>query len=226
MKTILAVCIMMAVLAGAGYYGLPLLIERETTTLQTGMLELQKRIGAIELNIKEEKDAREKAQLPPDADVTSIINGLNDASQKISSLDAAYQESSGKTEEAFKQMKTATDESFREQSEAIAVLRSDIQSQVQKLMLDKAITDIRAHILKVKVELASKNVGSAKAEMDRIVETLKNAGEYAGQEKDSALNEMMEAMKKIKTEVDQDLPVAVNRIDLLWHELSTLRVND
>lgn len=38
--------------------------------------------------------------------------------------------------------------------------------------------------------------------------------------------ELMEAMKKMKTEVDQDLPVAVNRIDLLWHELSKLRGND
>jgi hypothetical protein len=165
-------------------------------------------------------------QLPPDADVTSIIKGLNDVSVKISAVDTAFQESAGKTEESFNQMKTATDEAFRENSDAIAALRADVQSEVQKLMLDKAITDIRAHILKVKVELAAQNVGSAKTEMDRIIETLKHAGEFTGKEKESALNELMDAAKKIKAEVDQDLPVAVNRIDLLWHELGKLRGKD
>ncbi len=226
MKIILAVCIMTAALAGAGYYGLPLLIERETMTLQTEMLEVQERVGTVERYMQDEKEAREKAQFPPDADVTSIIKGLNDVSVKIGAMDTAFQESVGKTEESFNQMKTATDEAFRENSDAIAALRADIEAEVQKLMLDKAITDIRTHILKVKVELAAQNVGSAKTEMDRIIETLKHAGEFTGEEKEGVLKELMDSIKKIRTEVDQDLPVAVNRIDLLWHELNTLRGKD
>lgn len=226
MKTILAVGIMLAFLAGAGYYGLPLLIERETATLRSDILQLQERVGAVEGYIQEEKDVRAKAQLPPDADVTSIINGLNDASRKLSALEASFQENMGKTEQTFAQMGTATSESFKEESEAIAALKSDVQSRIQKLMLDAAVTAVRTHILKVKVELASQNIGSAKTELDRIVAMLKLAGEYAGEAKESTLKEMTESVQKIKTEVDQDMPVAVNRIDLLWHELSTVHETD
>jgi hypothetical protein len=89
-------------------------------------------------------------------------------------------------------------------------------------MFETSVATARAHTLKIKIDLVSKNVGSARSELELIEKALDKSKDSASDEDKSVIDELQGTLKKIRSEVDTDLPVALNRIDLLWHELSKL----
>jgi molecular chaperone GrpE (heat shock protein) len=89
-------------------------------------------------------------------------------------------------------------------------------------MFDAKMANIRGYIAKARTDLQSKNIATAKTELeliDQVFETLKAS---ATDENKKIIEGLQSTLKKAKTEIDTDLPSAINRIDLLWHEMSKL----
>lgn len=76
--------------------------------------------------------------------------------------------------------------------------------------------------MKVQIELKSKNIGTAKAEIDLINEIFEKTKPSSSEDQKKAIEELQGALKKAKDEMDINLPAAINRVDLLWHEMGKL----
>jgi chromosome segregation ATPase len=200
MKTVLIVIILIAALGVGGYWGLPILIEKETLGLKSEVIDLKKRLQNVEEFIKKEEEARKAGQLPSDTDVQKIIHTVNSILSKITSME----------------------EKLKNQSETINKSNKDYQSKIQKMMFDAAMANVRGHLLKVQVELKSRNIGTAKNEIDLINERFERAKTSASDEQKKAIDELQAGLKKAKEEMDTNLAAAINRIDLLWHEMGKL----
>lgn len=215
MKTLLVIILLIVVLAGAGYFGLPFLIDKETATLKTDIQDLKQKIQKIE----EESKA---APLPPDADVQKIIKTVNAVSQKVSSLEDTVKKDLSAADEQIKNQKATTEESFKKQAETIDKINKDMEVKMRKNMFNTLLASIRGHVLKVKVDLVARNIGTAKTELDIISEALEKAKTSATDENKEIIEELQKILKKARAEVDADLPAAINRIDLLWYEMNKL----
>lgn len=76
--------------------------------------------------------------------------------------------------------------------------------------------------MKVQIELKSKNIGTAKAEIDLINEIFEKTKPSSSEDQKKAIEELQGALKKAKDEMDINLPASINRVDLLWHEMGKL----
>ena len=79
---------------------------------------------------------------------------------------------------------------------------------------------IRGNVLKVKLELVAKNVGTARNDLELISGTFEKAKTLATEENRKVIDELQGILKKARGDIDTDLPSAINRIDLLWNEMS------
>jgi Ni,Fe-hydrogenase I large subunit len=233
MKKVLVVILLIGVFIVAGYFGLPLLIDRETAELKADVQDLKMRLQKIE----EESKA---VPLKPDADVQKVIKTVNAIYHKVNSLEDSFkkgvsatveaikkqgkvnEEALKKQAEALEKQKTATEEALKKQAETIDKLNKEIEAKIQKIMFDAAMATIRGHILKARVELVAKNVGTARSELDLVDELFSKAAVTASDENKKAIKELQVSLKKAKADIDIDLPSAIIRIDLLWHEMSKL----
>jgi uncharacterized protein YoxC len=233
MKTLLVILLLVAVMTGAGYFGLPILIEKETAGLRADVQDLKQRLQKMEEEAK-------VAPLKPDADVQKVIKTVNAIYHKVSSLENSFnkgmsqmdeaikrqskaiEETAKKQAEALEKQKAATEEAFKKQAEIIEKINKETQAKIQKIMFDATMATIRGHILKARVELVAKNVGNARAELDLINELFKEAKTSASDKDKVGIDELQASLKKARAEIDTDLPSALNRIDLLWHEMSKL----
>lgn len=162
------------------------------------------------------------ALLQPDADAQKIIKAVNALSSKLTYLENSFSKGMASTDEAMKRQKAATEETFKKQSEAIDKLNKETQAKLQKIMLDAKMANIRGHIAKARTDLLAKNIATAKTELeliDVVFETLKTS---TSDENKKTIEELQSTLKKARTEIDTDLPAAINRVDLLWHEMSKL----
>jgi hypothetical protein len=211
MKNILLIILLIAVLVLLGYFGLPFLIEKQTASLRSDVLSLRQKVQKME----EESGA----PLPADADAGKIIRAVNALSYKAASLEESFNKNMSAANETLKKQKTATEEALKEQSEAIDNNRKEILAQLQKIRFAEAIEDIRGRILKVKLDIVSRNIGTAKNEMGLIDETLGSMKASSSDEDKKTIEDFQKILKKARTEIDVDLPSATSRIDLLWHEM-------
>jgi hypothetical protein len=211
MKNILLIILLIAMLVLLGYFGLPFLIEKQTASLRSDVLSLRQKVQKME----EESGA----PLPADADAGKIIRAVNALSYKAASLEESFNKNMSAANETLKKQKTATEEALKEQSEAIDNNRKEILAQLQKIRFAEAIEDIRGRILKVKLDIVSRNIGTAKNEMGLIDETLGSMKASAPDEDKKTIEDFQKILKKARTEIDVDLPSATSRIDLLWHEM-------
>ncbi len=139
---------------------------------------------------------------------------MNVISSKVISLENSFKKGISVTDEIIKKQKTTTEDALRKQAEAIDKINKETQAKVQRIMFDAVMVNIRGHILKVRVDILSKNIGTVRNELDLLNEGFEKAKTLASNEN-----------KKAKTEIDTDLPAAINRIDLLWHEMGKLLRN-
>lgn len=114
------------------------------------------------------------------------------------------------------------EEKLKNQSKTIDKSNKDYQSKIQKMMFDAAMVNVRGHLLKVQVELKSRNIGTAKNEIDLINKRFERAKTSASDEQRKAIDELRAGLKKAKEEMDTNLAAAINRNDLLWHEMGKL----
>lgn len=219
MKTVLVILVLIVAIAAGGYFGLPILIQKETAGIQSGVDDTKQRLLKIEEYMKKEEEARKAGQLPPDADLQRIIKTANDTLSKMTSLETSYQKEVASLQEAIKKQGLTTEEVLKKQSEILDKSNKEIRSGLQRIGFNLAMTTIRGNLLKVQIELKSKNIGMAKSELDLINDIMHNATASVSEEQKKAIQEFQGALKKAKDEMDANLPAAINRVDLLWHEI-------
>lgn len=222
MKTILAVICSIVVIVVVGFFSLPILIEKKTSTLRSEVQVLKERQQKIEEFIKSEKNARKNTQLPSDADVHKIIKTVNAVSSKLTFLEDSLKKNISGIDDATKKQKAVTDEAFKRQAEAIDKINKNVETMSRRIMFRTLMASIREHVLKVKIDLLAKNIGTAKSELELLSEAFEKARASTADENKKAIEELQGLLKKVREEVDTDLPSATNRIDLLWYELGKL----
>jgi dGTP triphosphohydrolase len=211
MKNVLLIIFLIAALGLLGYFGLPFLMEKETAGLKADVLSLRQKVQKME--------EESRAPLPPSADAGKIIKAVNAISHKVSSLEESFDKNMFSTHDSLKKQRVESEEALKKQAESIDNNKKEILGQLQKIRFAGAIEDIKGRILKVKLDLVSKNIGTAKNEMALIDETLGSMKASASDEDKKAIEDFQKILKKAMTEIDVDLPSATGRIDLLWHEM-------
>jgi len=222
MKTVLVVILLIAVAAGAAYYGLPVLIERETGPLKIELQEVKTRVQKIEDMIKGEEEKRKEARLQPDAARQDVIDMVNALSGKVNTLEESVQKGLAAKEELLKKESAETGEVLAKQEKTIKEVSRETESQIEQIKFDASMANIRSHILKLRMDLANRNIGTAKTEIDLINDLLGKTTASASDENRKAVEELQSMLAKARSEIDSDLPAAINRIDLLWYEMGKL----
>jgi hypothetical protein len=215
MKTVILILLLVLVLIGAGYFGLPILIEKETAGLKAEVQDIKQRLQKIE-------EFTKIAPLQPDADFQKVIYTVNALYAKVVSLEDSFKRSTSAIDETIKKQNAAHEEALRKQAETMEKMTKDTQSKIQEIMFDATMASIRGHILKARVEISAKNVGTARSELDLINDLLNGAKSSASGKNKEIIEELQGSLKKARAEIDTDLPAALNKIDLLWYEMSRL----
>jgi hypothetical protein len=215
MKTVILILLLVLVLIGAGYFGLPILIEKETAGLKAEVQDIKQRLQKIE-------EFTKIAPLQPDADFQKVIYTVNALYAKVVSLEDSFKRSTSAIDETIKKQNAAHEETLRKQAETMEKMTKDTQSKIQEIMFDATMASIRGHILKARVEISAKNVGTARSELDLINDLLNGAKSSASGKNKEIIEELQGSLKKARAEIDTDLPAALNKIDLLWYEMSRL----
>jgi predicted nucleic acid-binding Zn-ribbon protein len=215
MKTVFIILLLAVVCIVAGYFGLPLLIEKETSGLKTEVQDIKQRLQKIE-------EFTKISPLQPDADLQKVIQTINALHAKVVSLEDSFKKSTSAIDETIKKHNTSNEEVFRKQAETIDKMTKETQSKIKEIMFDATMASIRGHILKARVEISAKNVGTARSELDLINDLLNSAKSSASGKNKEIIEELQGSLKKARAEIDTDLPAALNKIDLLWYEMSRL----
>jgi len=215
MKTVLVAIILIAVVLSAGYFGLPVLIEKKTAGLSSDVQALKQKLEKID-------EESRIAPLPPTSDTQKITKVVNSLSSKVTALEDSFKKTMSVTDETIKKQKTATEEASKKQIEAIDRITKDTEAKIHRSMFYALIATIRGNVLKVKLELVAKNVGTARNDLELISGTFEKAKTLATEENRKVIDELQGILKKAKGDIDTDLPSAINRIDLLWNEMSKL----
>jgi predicted nucleic acid-binding Zn-ribbon protein len=211
--TALFVIIVFMVFAAGAYYVVPVMIEKGTTALKNDVLDLKRRVGTLEEEAK-------VSPLKPDADVQKIIKTINALSLKQASLEDSFKRSASTTDAEMKKQAATTEEALKKQAEAIDKIAKETEAKIERIRFNALMAAIRGNVLKVKAELLAKNIGTAKNELDLMSDAFDKAKTLSSDEDKKVIDEMQAILRKTRAEVDSDLPAAISRIDLMWHELS------
>jgi hypothetical protein len=213
MKTVLVVIILIAVVLSAGYFGLPVLIEKKTASLRADVQTLKQKL--------EKMDEESKiAPLQPTADTLKITKVVNSLTSKVTALEDSFRKNMSATDETIKKQKTSTEEALKKQIEAMDKITKDTEAKIQRNMFYAVMATIRGNVLKVKLELVAKNIGTARNDLELISVTFEKAKTLATEENRKVIDELQGILTKAKGDIETDLPSAINRIDLLWNETS------
>ena len=221
-KTVIAVIVLIVFIGAGGYFGLPFLIDKETTELRLEVRDLKEKVQKIEAFVQSEEDIRKVTQLTPDSDAQRIIKTVNAVSLKLNTLEESTNKGISAADEAIKKQKVEMDEAIKSQAEALNKFNKDTQKNLQGIQFDASMANIRSHILKVLVELQTRNVATAKAEMELVSDMFEKLKSMATEENRKTIEDLHGTLKKASGELESDLPSAINRINLLWHEMGKL----
>jgi hypothetical protein len=215
MKAVLVVIILIAVGLGAGYFGIPVLIERQTAPLKAQVEDLKNEIQKMEAESK-------IAPLQPTADVQKIIKVVNSLSLKMTALEDSFKKNMSATDDTVKKQRAATEEALKRQSEAAGKADKETEAKIRMNTFYALMSTVRGNVLKAKVDLAARNIGTAKNDLEPISGTLEKARPLSTDENGKAIDELQGILKKARADIDTDLPSAINRIDLLWNEVGKI----
>ncbi len=217
MKGALIAVIAVVVLAVAGVLGLPVLMDQQLSGLKQDVQDVRQRLQAIE-------DASKVAPLPPDADAQRIIQMVNALALQVDTMEKTRKEDVSAQSEEVQKQKTATDEALKKQGEMVEKHLTTVESQLKTVQFNGAVDDIRQHILKARMEVIAKNLGTAKAEIDFVDDLFATLQSSAKDEQKRVIDELRAMVKKAKTEIDTDLPAFINRMNSVWHETGKLLI--
>jgi chromosome segregation ATPase len=203
------------VVAVAGYFGLPILIDRETSGLKQELQDVKQRLQKIEEESK-------VVPLKTDADTGKIVKTLNALSLQVKSMDDSFKKDISALKDTLKNLRTENAEGLKKQAESADKTQKETEAQIQKIRFYAAVTNIREHVLRIKLDLESKNIGTAKNELNLIEGEIEKVKASVPDGIKKSLGEMQATLNKAKAEIDTDLPSSINRIDLIWHEMNKL----
>lgn len=224
MKTILAVIITVIIIGVAGYLFGPKLIMKENAPLRTEIAQLQSRLQAVEGFIKAEEEARQKTSLKPDTRLPDVVRTVNQLAVAQKQIEDAMQLGFKDVEGRFAAIKLAGEDEQKRVSQNINDLSKKVDLQSRENELQSFMESAKARVLKIKIELVARNVGVAKGELNLLSQALENGKKVLGDnENKKTFFERLQAMvKDIRAEMDSNLVAAMDRVDLLWHELEKL----
>ncbi|MEW5745163.1 MAG: hypothetical protein AB1805_06990 [Nitrospirota bacterium] len=215
MRIAAAVLAVMSAIAAAVWYGIPVVIERETA-------DLRQRLERIEAFIRNEEEARKAAVLPPDADAQKILKAVNALAARTSSLERSVTAQAAAAEETLQKQREARETALKQQAEALESLKKETAGALQRISFEAKLAAVRGHIAKARTDLLSKNVTTARNEMELIDAALERMKTAASGERKKSIEELQATLRKAREEADANLSAALSRIDLLWHETSRM----
>lgn len=214
-----AIIVVLVIFLAAGYFGLmSIIMEKEAGKLRSEIQDLRQRLQKVE----EESKA---APLQPDADYQKIIKTVNAVYHKLDALENAFKKEVSATSEAIKSQGKASEDALKKQSETIDKLNRETQVKLQKIMFDARMANIRGHVAKARTDLLSRNIATAKTELELIDGVFEALKASVSEENRKTIEELQATLRKTQAEIDTNLPAAINRIDILWHEMSKLLRN-
>jgi hypothetical protein len=225
MKVLLSFVIILALAAASAYFGLPPLIEKATGKYVAEVQELKQKVEKLEAYAKAQEEADKRAQLPQDAQPGKIIKAVNALSSKLTDLEGSVKASATTMEQTIDAQKKSADESLKKQGVVIEALGKRFDANVKQLQFGAALGITRSHLLKVLLDVGAKNLGTAKTELGEVGETIERAKSLASDAQKRTLDNMQESLKKTMVELDNDLPSAINRLNLMWHDTNRLPVS-
>ena len=236
MKATVITVLLCLVLVVTGYFAVAVMVRSEAGAIKTEIQDLKKRVESLEAFVKQEKEAREMAELPSDADLAGVIKSINSFSRRLAGLEEDMKKGFATRDENFKKEKKDIEESLtkqrtdfekelKEQKDTLDKLSRHIVSENQRLTYKAAVTNAMTHILKAKTDLNVKNMGKAKEELALVEPWLVKAKDLAPEDRKKSIDEALSILGQARADIDMRLPSALDRIDLLWHELSSLLEN-
>ena len=222
MKTVIPLIFVILLLLALGYFGLPILVDKETVQLRSDIQELKQKVQKIEEFVQGEEDARKSTQLTPDADLQKVIRTVNAFASRVAVLEDTWKKDVSDIGNTLDEQQKMQETALNKQTERIDSIHQGTKSSVQKIQFDAAMANIRVHILKAREDLLYKNIGTAKAEFVLISDALEKIKNSAGEENKNMIGEWQGILMSARNEVDSDLPAAMNKIELLWHEMGKL----
>lgn len=215
MKPAITIIFTVVAVIAAGYFGVPFLIDKHTSETRKEVQDLKQRLQKME-------DEAKVAPLKTDADARQIIKTVNATSLKLNTMENSFKKDISSTEESIKKQKTATEEALKKQNEIFEKSHKETRSEVHLINFHSAVSNIREHVLKARIEIIAKNIGNAKTELDVIDELFSGVIASAPEESKKTIIDLQVSLKRAKSEIDADLPSAINRINAMWHEISRI----
>lgn len=222
MKTLIVAVIVVALAAGAGYYALPILVDRETQSLKTDIHEVRQRLQEIDKFVAAEMEARRESDLGPDADMQRVIRSVNALTERMDAVEKRLESGLAEADEASKKHMSATLQSIREMKSHLVKTADDVKLNADKINFNEGIREIKDHLLMAHDELRSRNTGNAKAEIEQVSRLLQDEKRATAREIKKIMPDIQTSIKGIMTDMETDVPAATNRVLLLWRELGRL----
>jgi uncharacterized protein YdhG (YjbR/CyaY superfamily) len=215
--------------AAIGYFGLPHISKAITAGISAEVKALDERLQKAEAFIKQEEELRNKSQLSKDANFSQIVDKINVMATQLALLEEAVR----KKESFFAEEIAKAEDNSRKASEKLREELADLTKNIekegkeverlnQKIILERNILLVRSHILKARMELSLKNIDTAKKELDFASDLFLKAGIDKMPPWKESFEDIQAGFRKAKGEIDLNLPAAIQRIDVLWHDMDRL----
>lgn len=183
---------------------------------------MKQRLQNTELFIKREEEARKNVRIESGADTATITRAVNSLASKVTKLESSVRADMSAADTALKEQRSSTAAVLKKQTEALEKESGEIRVKLREAAFKIRMSEVRGRLLKVKTDLLAKNVGTADAEIGALVETLKKMKESAVPEVRKSLDAVQASLRKARGEMTTDLPSAMKRLDLLWHEIGKI----
>jgi len=219
MKIFITLIVIIALFMSLVFFGMPIVIETKTVKIKSELQDLKAKVQILENIIKSREDAWKLSGLKPKDDLNKVINVVNNLSSKITGFEDRLTKSSASVEASLEGYKLTNEESFKKQSEAIDKLKNESEIAGKKIYFNSIIISLTAHIIGAKMELASKNIGNVKAELQIISDQLQKAKNIVEDKNKKVFDDLKVTVENIKSELDISLPASNNMLNLLWYDL-------
>ncbi|HCE67648.1 MAG: hypothetical protein A2X82_15805 [Geobacteraceae bacterium GWC2_55_20] len=222
MKTVIIGLVLVVGLGAAGYFAVPFLIEQKTEELRAEVKDLKQRLESAEVFIKGEQEARKNVRIEPGADAATITRAVNALASKVTKLESSVRADLSAADAVVKEQKSDTAAALKKQAEALEKESVAVRTQIREAIFKTRMSEVRGRLLKVKTDLLAKNIGTADAEVGVLVESLEKMKESMLPEAKKSLDAAQASLRKARGEMTTDLPSAMKRVDLLWHEIGKI----
>jgi hypothetical protein len=217
------------IIAAVGYFAFPYLLKAGIADIKTEVKALDNRLQNAEAFIKNEEEMRASSHLSKDANVSQIVERINATVTRLATLEDAVSKKEvfftgeiAKGEERSKKVSEKFREDMANLAKTIEKDGKEIDRLNEKIVLERNILLVRSHLLKARMELSLKNLDTAKKELDLASDLFARAGIDKNPSGKESFEDIQTSFRKAKGEIDLNLPAAIQRIDLLWHDLHRL----